>query len=131
MPGGDLHISYPEQYAILYVDDEQDLLETGKIFIEKIEGFKVDTISSAIKALNSPDILRYDAIVSDYQMPVMDGIAFLKEIRKRDNEIPFILFTGRGREEVVIEAINNGANFYVQKGGDLISLFAEMTTLSR
>ncbi|MDD1730515.1 MAG: response regulator [Methanospirillum sp.] len=127
MPGVDLSVSYPEQYVILYVDDERDLLDTGKIFIEKTGGFKVHTHSSAIKALKSPDILRYDAIVSDYQMPGMDGINFLKEIRKRDTGIPFILFTGRGREEVVIEAINNGANFYVQKGGDPISLFAELT----
>ena len=126
MPGEDLQVSYPEQYTILYVDDEQNMLDIGKMFIEQDDGFTVHTISSAIQALNSPDILRYDAIVSDYQMPMMDGITFLKEIRKRDTDIPFILFTGRGREEVVIEAINNGANFYVQKGEDLVSLFAEL-----
>jgi len=126
MPGVDLGISHQEQYDILYVDDELDLLNTGKIFIEKNKGFKVHTISSAITALDNPDLLTYDAIVSDYQMPKMDGIAFLKEIRKRDNAIPFILFTGKGREEIVIEAINNGANYYVQKGGDPVSLFAEL-----
>ena len=127
MPGGDLPLSYPEQYTVLYVDDERHMLDQGKIFIEKTGEFKVHTISSAIQALDLPDILKYDAIVSDYLMPGMDGITFLKEIRKRDTEIPFIFFTGRGREEVVIEAINNGANFYVQKGGDQVSLFAELT----
>jgi PAS domain S-box-containing protein len=126
MSGVDFSPTYPEQYSILYVDDEPDLLHLGKIFIEKNKDFRVHTISSALKALNSPDIQRYDAILSDYQMPDMDGITFLKEIRKRDKEIPFILFTGRGREEVVIEAINNGANFYVQKGGDPVSQFAEL-----
>ncbi|NLV26917.1 MAG: response regulator [Methanomicrobiales archaeon] len=127
MPGGDLPLSYPEQYTILYVDDEEVLLDLGKTFIEKTGEFKVHTISSAIQALDLPDILTYDAIVSAYQLPGMDGISFLKEIRKRDTEIPFILFTGRGREEVVIEAINNGANFYIQKGGDQVSLFADLT----
>lgn len=43
----------------------------------------------------------------------MDGITFLKKTRKISGLIPFILFTGRGREVVVIEAINNGADFYL------------------
>ena len=57
----------------------------------------------------------------------MDGIAFLKAVRERFGDIPFILFTGRGREEVVIDAINNGADFYLQKGGDPKSQFAELS----
>ena len=56
----------------------------------------------------------------------MDGIAFLKEVMSRFGSIPFILFTGRGREEVVIDAINNGADFYLQKGGDPLAQFAEL-----
>ena len=59
-------------------------------------------------------------------MPGMDGIAFLKAVRERFGDIPFILFTGRGREEVVIEAINNGADSYLQKGGDPEAQFAEL-----
>ncbi len=68
----------------------------------------------------------YDAIVSDYQMPEIDGIGFLKWVRESLGDIPFILFTGKGREDVVIEAINNGADFYLQKGGDPKSQFAEL-----
>ena len=40
--------------------------------------------------------------------------------------MPFILFTGRGREDVAIAAQNNGADFYVQKGGEPVSQFAEL-----
>jgi PAS domain S-box-containing protein len=57
----------------------------------------------------------------------MDGIAFLKTVRERFGDMPFILFTGRGREEVVIEAINHGADFYIQKGGDPMAQFAELS----
>jgi len=60
-------------------------------------------------------------------MPEMDGIAFLKKVRTSGNTIPFILFTGRGREEVVIEAINSGVDFYIQKGGDPMAQFTELT----
>ena len=113
-------------YSILYVDDETGLLEIGKLFLERGDQFSVDTAVSAPDALSLVCAKNYDAIVSDYQMPDMDGITFLKEVRSRFGYIPFILFTGKGREEVVIEALNSGADFYLQKGGDMKSLYAEL-----
>jgi len=111
---------------VLYVDDEPDLLELGKRFLERAGDLVVDTAPSAHQALTMLESAPYDAIISDFQMPEMDGISFLKHIRAQPNEIPFILFTGRGREEIVIEALNNGADFYVQKGGNPKPQFAEL-----
>ncbi|PWR69521.1 PAS domain S-box protein [Methanospirillum stamsii] len=113
--------------SILYVDDEEGLLDMGKHFLERTGTFRVDTLTSAQKALTSPNLHSYDAIVSDYQMPDMDGLEFLLEVRKQLQNIPFILFTGKGREEVVIKAIENGVDFYLQKGGDPASQFAELS----
>jgi PAS domain S-box-containing protein len=113
-------------HRILYVDDEPALLEIAKLFLEQTTDFSVDVDTSAQHALRSIGTQLYGAIISDYQMPEMDGIAFLKTVRNRYGDIPFILFTGRGREEVVIEAINNGADFYLQKGGDPSAQFAEL-----
>ena len=107
-----------EKIRVLYVDDEPYLLEVGKIFLEKDRTFSVDTFESASLALEQLPKKNYDAIVSDFQMPGIDGIEFLKRVRAADQDIPFLLFTGKGREEVVIEAINNGVDFYIQKGGD-------------
>jgi PAS domain S-box-containing protein len=114
-------------YTVLYVDDEEHLLDLARIYLEKSPEFRVNTQTSAQEALNSPFITSCDLIVSDYQMPEMDGIAFLKAVRERFGDIPFILFTGRGREEVVIEAINSGVDFYLQKGGDAKAQFAELS----
>lgn len=116
----------PDRIRALYVDDEPGLLEVARLFLEQSPEFSVETAQSAKLALSSPSIASYDAIVSDYQMPDMDGIAFLKAVREKYGGIPFILFTGRGREEVVIQAINNGADFYLQKGGDPTAQFAEL-----
>ncbi|MFH0968689.1 MAG: response regulator [Methanobacteriota archaeon] len=110
----------------LYVDDEPLLLDIGKRFLEKSDKICVDTIESAFEALAKLRTTKYDVIISDYEMPVMDGITFLKIVRAEYPLLPFIIFTGKGREEVVIEALNSGADHYIQKGGNLKPLFAEL-----
>jgi len=111
--------------SVLYVDDEPELLDLGRVFLERSGLFSVTTAESVPLALSVLNANSIDAIVSDYQMPGEDGIAFLRKIRA-SSDIPFILFTGRGREEVVIDAINNGVDFYLQKGGDVRAQFAEL-----
>ncbi len=111
---------------ILYVDDEMGLLEIGKIFIEQSGDAQVDTALSGKEAMSLMSRKDYDAVISDYQMPEINGIELLKMVRHKHEGLPFILFTGKGREEVVIEALNNGADFYLQKGGDPVSQFAEL-----
>jgi PAS domain S-box-containing protein len=119
-------------YAILYVDDDEILLTVNKIYLEKNGDFSVDVATSGTQALDRMASGQYDAILSDYQMPGMDGIELLKEVRERHGNLPFILFTGKGREEVVMEAMNNGADFYVQKGPDIKGMIAELKyTLNR
>ncbi len=111
---------------VLYVDDEKNLLEIGRIFLERTGDFQVDVAGSAREGLSQLESGKYAAIISDYQMPGMDGIAFLREVRAQNPDIPFLLFTGRGREEVVIQALEHGADFYIQKGGDPVAQFAEL-----
>lgn len=113
-------------HTVLFVDDERSELELGTIYLERGKQLRVVPFSSAPAALEALRARSFDAIVSDYQMPGMDGISFLKAVRSEFGEIPFILFTGQGREEVAIAAINNGADFYVQKGGDPSAQYAEL-----
>ena len=112
--------------SVLYVDDEPAFLDLCKLYLELSGEISMTGTTSAYQALEILEKSRFDVIVSDYQMPEMDGIGLLKLLQTKKYNTPFILFTGRGREEVVIQAINNGATFYLQKGGDPKSLFAEL-----
>jgi PAS domain S-box-containing protein len=112
--------------SVLYVDDESGFLEVGKSYLEQTNEFAVTTAPSASVALDRLKSNGIQAIVSDYQMPGIDGIEFLKQVRAIDKTLPFILFTGKGREEIAIEAFENGADFYLQKGGASRPQFAEL-----
>jgi PAS domain S-box-containing protein len=113
-------------YSLLYVDDEESLLELAKIFLERTDSFSVTTKISAREGLDALKNGSFDAIISDYAMPGIDGIEFLKMVRAENPTLPFLLFTGKGREEVAIEAIDSGADFYIQKGGEPKAQFAEL-----
>lgn len=116
--------------SVLLVDDEPQLLELTKFFVEKTDrDIRVATASSAKEAIAMMEAGMYDAIVCDYQMPGTDGLEFLKMLRNQKNDIPFVLFTGKGREDVAIDALNSGADFYLQKGGDPKSQFAELASM--
>lgn len=112
---------------VLMVDDDLVILEIAKVFLERSTNVEVDTNLSATKAIEILKKNPYDVIISDYEMPEMNGISFLKKVRSMYQNIPFILFTGKNREDVVIDAINNGADYYLQKEGDVKVQFAELS----
>ena len=87
---------------------------------------QVDLASSAKEAHSKLNKKKFDVIVSDYQMPIKNGLQFLKELKEKDNNTPFILFTGKGREEVAIQALNLGANRYINKIGKPETVYGEL-----
>ncbi len=108
------------QMQILLVDDEKSFLELTKTFMEEeYPHFEIVTTTSAEEGLNIIEDADVDVIVSDYQMPGIDGIEFLRVLREdRGSDLPFMIFTGKGREDVAMEGLNLGADRYLQKGGD-------------
>ncbi|MGB7531703.1 MAG: PAS domain S-box protein [Halobacteriota archaeon] len=112
---------------ILHVDDEPDFLALTKAILEREnENFSIEGSTSAEEGIELSKGGKYDVVISDYKMPGMDGLEFLQNLRRGGNNIPFIVFTGKGREEVAMEALNKGANHYLQKGGDVKSLFGTL-----
>jgi PAS domain S-box-containing protein len=112
---------------ILHVDDDQTFLDGSKSILELEGNFEVDTALDVDEAFRKLATGHYDIVISDYEMPRKNGLQFLKELREQKNEIPFILFTGKGREEVAIKALNLGAEGYHNKQGSPETVYGELT----
>jgi PAS domain S-box-containing protein len=111
---------------VLHVDDELGLLKVAKQCLELQGPFHVDTAGSVEEALNKLKEKEYDAVVSDYVMPGKDGLEFLEVLRKSGSTIPFVMFTGKGREEVAVKAWSLGADHYVNRTGDPGTIYCEL-----
>jgi PAS domain S-box-containing protein len=116
-----------KEIRVLHIDDDPDFLALARAFLKSKNGnLRVDTATSAEEGLTRLRDGTYDVVVSDYQMPVMNGLEFLQHLRESGDTIPFIMLTGRGREEIAMDALNKGANYYLQKDGDLESLYGTL-----
>lgn len=100
---------------VLLIDDEEGIRESLSIMLQ-IEGFETVALPDAVKALKLIDSGSYfDFIISDIKMPYMDGIEFLREVRKRELDSIVIMITAYGNIETPVDAIKAGADDYIRK----------------
>lgn len=105
-----------DSIRVLHVDDEPDFADMAAIFLERFDDrLEVETLTNAEEGINRVKESAIDCVVSDYDMPGKSGIDFLSEIRELSDELPFILYTGKGSEEIAGEAISTGVTDYIQK----------------
>ena len=114
---------------ILVVDDDEDLLFIAQQYLTAQDSdfvlVQTRTAQDALLLLDEED---FDAVICDFYLGPgeMNGLEILGWMRDRGCATPFIIFTGRSREEVAIQALNLGADYYLEKGDDLESLFIEI-----
>lgn len=111
---------------VLHVDDDPAILEVSKQILIDMGNFEIDHAYCVDEALKKLSSKQYDVVISDYDMPYKNGLQFLKVLREQNNEIPFMLFTGKGREEVAIKALNLGAEGYYNKQGNPETVYGEL-----
>jgi PAS domain S-box-containing protein len=100
---------------ILHVDDEENQLQFTKLFLEQIEkDVEIDSVKDPKEALKLQEKEGYDCIVSDYKMLSMNGIELAQKVREK-SDVPFILYTGQGSEEVAELAFSAGVDDYLRK----------------
>lgn len=118
---------------ILIVEDAETLREVLTTVLEK-EGYSVQACASAEEALDDPSYFVCDCILADFKLPEMTGLDLLRETRKRDMRVPYIIMTAYGSVEIAVEAMKEGANDFITKPfepGSLCSLIREVITHKR
>jgi PAS domain S-box-containing protein len=109
--------AHPET-RVLHVDDDPAFADLAADILERQRAsLVVETATSAAEGLEVLADGTVDCVVSDYDMPGQNGIEFLETVREEYPDLPFILFTGKGSEEVAGEAISAGVTDYLQKDG--------------
>ena len=104
---------------LLLVDDEPGLAESIAAHVEREnEDIEVTVATSVLEAVTTLDTEPFDCIISDYAMPAISGLDFLKAVREEDPDVPFIVFTSKGSEATASQAISTGVTDYVQKRVD-------------
>lgn len=113
---------------VLHVDDDVLFLETVQHCLKLYGNYNVKVARSVAEAMKKIKREKVDVIVADYHMAGKDGLEFLKELRERANMIPFILLTGRSKEDVAIKALNLGAFRYLNKHDPPEVIYSELAS---
>ncbi|AZQ15587.1 PAS domain S-box protein [Halorubrum sp. PV6] len=107
-----------ERIDVLHVDDDASVLDLTEAYLEReLDAVAVTSVTTPSAALEELDDDRFECIISDYDMPEMDGLALFERICETDCSTPFVLYTGKGSEEIASQALNAGVTGYFQKGG--------------
>ena len=99
---------------ILVVDDEKKMRHILQLMLER-EGFRAEQAENGKEALDILQQKRFDLIITDLKMPVMDGMSLLEEAKKIDPDLPIIVITAYGTIENAVEAMRKGAIDYITK----------------
>ena len=109
------------------MDDDPSVQEITKLMLLDLNNsLEIDQACCVDEGISKLTNRHYDVIVSDYDMPVKNGLDFLRDLRQNKNLVPFILFTGKGREEVAVTALNLGADGYYNKQGNPETVYGEL-----
>jgi len=101
---------------VLFVDDESEVRELGAEMLERADGsLTVATCRSAGAGLEELSETTFDCVVSDYQMPGMNGLAFYEAVSDARPELPFVLYTGVDDRTVFERAADRGIDACVRK----------------
>jgi two-component system chemotaxis response regulator CheY len=102
---------------VLLVDDQNSVRQMARITLEEIGFRQISEAENGVQAMHTASLQPIDLIISDYNMPEMDGLALLRAVRSHPvvRKVPFILLTGRGDRELVVKAAEAGVNNYLVK----------------
>ncbi len=119
-----------KNFTLLYVEDDYDAQEHMQMILE-------DDIKEMYQAYNGEEGLRLfkekkpDIIVTDINMPVMDGLSMANEIKKINNEQPIVVISALDNRETLLKAINMGIDYFVPKPIDIDILYQQLEKIAQ
>ena len=102
---------------VLVVDDQNSVRQMTRMTLEQIGVRHIHEAENGRAAMDTASLQPLDLIISDFNMPEMDGLGLLRAVRGHPaaRRVPFILLTGRGDRELVVKAAQAGVNNYLVK----------------
>ena len=100
---------------ILVIDDEVDMLSLIRLILTEKTDYEVVTTNNPLAVSNLLNEKKFDVVVTDLKMPIMDGMDVVDAIRKQDAMVPIIIITAYGSVDSAEEAVKKGAFDYITK----------------
>jgi DNA-binding response OmpR family regulator len=111
---------------ILIVDDDTDILEIIQLELEDDPDNTIDACSSSTKALDFVHDNRYDVIITDWRMPDLNGTELVRTLRENGCKSAIVIYSGKGMDQDIREALDCGADHYLNRRGYPEKEFAEL-----
>jgi two-component system, NtrC family, nitrogen regulation response regulator NtrX len=111
---------------ILVIDNESDIRQAYKTVFEKLE-CQVDTATDGIEGLERFMNKIYDVVISEYNLDLIDGLQMLEHFQQIDAKVPVIFSSGLADEDVIAEALENGAAAFLPKPANLDQLLVSIS----
>jgi DNA-binding response OmpR family regulator len=118
------------EHTILLLEDEEQLARVIKDTLLK-KGYQVKHVSDGKQGLASLKEATFDLVIVDIMMPLLDGLTFVKELRKKDAQTPVLFLSAKSRTEDVIKGFEGGGNDYLKKPFSLQELLLRIKELLR
>ncbi|MEA2112108.1 MAG: response regulator [Campylobacterota bacterium] len=123
-------VDYAKDFSLLYVEDDLMLQQETKTILERIFK-KIDTASDGEEALELFKSNHYDLIITDIEMPRLNGLEMSKEIKKLNSEIPIVIVSAYSNTSYFLEAIEIGINYYILKPMDITKLIDTLYDIAK
>jgi len=113
------------KYSVLVVDDNESVREVLTIMLSR-RGHRCESASNGIEAMQKVKQSNFDAIITDLQMPEMDGIVLMRELSHHFPDLPVMIMTGQPDDSVVESAMGAGAKEFVSKPFEISELMMRL-----